>query len=718
MSGFFGTALDYHELNAGAHRKPPKNLIAPALVRHLTFWTHADPRESITPQGTTTSPTSDTSQQSKASTETPDQIKRNLDSFILALCGAINEKGCTVDFIPCISKICLLFDNACREKSFEPVSISSLTPRQDDIFKSTRRAVSLKFKWKDLDVAIRFEIHTEYFSMSTFIELDKRRRGPPYSKLSDLNLNIEIMRDYLKTDDKALAKKANKYFFRQFWRDFEEEILSHPSLIPFKDIGPFKRVFADFRGFIVSEQAVAFPYDEASFEPDKSPRWGKEAKKKFLPLVQDQDAAQRRYESAINYVLDGRAFYMSTLAPQLPSAPAAERIALEFIVYVNQLSPDGKTIVNKWQLGRLVNHLLLLGTLRLCALKDVKLLHESGRRLGLLDQRTQAARNAINVSKGDPTNTAPPALDSKTTVREPQPARFMNRIFRLLKTREPVTEEKNQTTPLKEKEAPDDNQALARNNKVVMGLIRDAHQELNSITGDFLDATGSGLLYRIERSRYYVQQFDDNVKLLRIKRLEGDQPYGQFIKQRLGSEFDFIDRLGRRYERATGNMVTLDQNYLAITQNALVEKATRIDEETYSIQSGIRTIQEWGEFALLAALVPYYVMHLLVLILGDENPFVPPIAVFFWSLFGILAVFRKFKGSKYSVAFRMTIAILIVIGVMGPIIQLRSLSRDQGHDDRKNTPASRPGTPTAGPVIPAPEPQPAPTAVPSPAPAR
>src|SRR5664279_5912837 len=33
-------ASDYHELNAGAHRKPPKVLSAPSLVWHLAFWTN------------------------------------------------------------------------------------------------------------------------------------------------------------------------------------------------------------------------------------------------------------------------------------------------------------------------------------------------------------------------------------------------------------------------------------------------------------------------------------------------------------------------------------------------------------------------------------------------------------------------------------------------------------------------------------------------------
>ena len=274
---------------------------------------------------------------------------------------------------------------------------------------------------------------------------------------------------------------------------------------------------------------------------------------------------------------------------------------------------------------------MLLGTLRLCALKDVNLLHNAGRDLGRLDQSTQAAREAIASKKNQLT-----------------------------------ASKKDQPNALKEGAAAlRGDQTIASDENRAMELIQDAHVMLNGITGKFLTVTGSGLLYRIERSRYYVKQFNDTVKLLRIRRLEGDQPYNQFIERRLGSEFDFIDRLGIRYERAMRNMVTLDQNYLAITQNALVEKANRIDEETNSIQSDIHTIQEWGEFALLAALVPYYVMHLLDLIIKEK--YVPVLTASVWTVFGVIALYRKFKKLEY-VAFFLTVAVPVVAAVAWPLL--------------------------------------------------
>jgi hypothetical protein len=561
----FRATLDYHELNAGAHRKPPKILTAPSLVRYLAFWTSFP------------EPGSD----GKKSKRSPDQIKKLLDGYILALCKAIDKEAAGLQLTPCISGICLLFDKVCHETSRAEAEISDLTRRQDDIFRSTARSVSLQFVWKKLDVTIRFEIYTEYFSISTFVELDKTREkiksGSSYSDIEGLNDNIKLVLGYVgaaeQSSDDDPAKEINKYCFHDFWDIFEKEILwnvaKDETFDPDDEI--FKQIFADFRGLVMSEQAVRFS-DDDFFEGNRPAAWGQEAKRKFLPLIQHRDRSHHtRYECAANYMLDGRALYMSTLGPQLPSMPAEKRIPVEFIVYAHQRYND-TTVVNKWQLGRLVSQIVLLGTLRLAALKDVKSLHAAGQLLGQLEEVTQAAREAITRTEAE-----------ASAAKENRPSSSKQ------------------------------DQSVSSNLEQKMeDILSKAHERLNAVAGDFLNETGSGLSYRIERSRFYVKQFDDNVKLLRIQRLEGAQPYDQFIRRRLGSEFDFIDRLGIRYERATRAMETLDQSHLATIQ-------TKIDQDTNSIQVNIQRIQEWGEFALLAALVPYYVAHLLDLIIAENT---------------------------------------------------------------------------------------------------
>ena len=633
-----GTAEDYHELNAGAHRKPPKVLSAPSLVWHLAFWTNFPE-----PDQRSESPETDDRNPKK---KTAKQVRDALDGFIVGLYRAIAANdhvggdAAKVQLTPCISGAYLLFGSALAEQSFEVIPTNKLRSSQKDIFEGTSRTVSLHFVWRQLDVTIRFEVRTEYFSVSTFVEVDKDRvkaRDSLYlSSMPELNHSIAGILEYLNgplqpsqpDDNDELAAPINKYCFHDFWKIYEQEILSDRSLTVCAGDTIFRHIFADFRGFIASDQAVKFADDEF-FRGDKSAKWGMEAKKKFLPLIQHRNRIDRtRHECAVNYMLDGRALYMSTLGPQLqhPSTPEGERTPVEFVVYAHQRF-NGTTIVNKWQLGRLVSQILLLGTLRLCALKDVKLLHEAGQQLGMLEESTQKAREAIALTEADP---GPSAGDTA-----PGTARKQN---------------------------------AASRSAEAMKRIAEAHKKLNDITGRFLRKAGTGLLYRIERSRYYVQQFDESVRLLRIKRLEGDQPYDQFIRRRLGSEFDFINRLGIRYERATASIVTLDQNYLAITQNSLVERATKIDEETNSIQSDIQKIQRWGEFVLLAVLVPYYFMHLLVLLLGEHWHGIPSITFVTWGLFFIIAFFRMFRETKRLRLFWSFVAILSIIEFAGIIV--------------------------------------------------
>jgi hypothetical protein len=297
--------------------------------------------------------------------------------------------------------------------------------------------------------------------------------------------------------------------------------------------------------------------------------------------------------------------------------PAEKRVPVEFFVYAHQRYSD-TTIVNKWQLGRLVSQILLLGTLRLAALKDVKSLHNAGQLLGHLDEVTRVARDAVAAAEAE----ASASKEGHTQFSKPD-------------------------------------QPNLSAEQTMNELLYAAHKKLNDVSGNFLDETGSGLTYRIERSRYYVKQFDDNVKLLRIRRLEGAQPYDQFIRRRLGSEFDFIDRLGIRYERAVRTMETLGQDRLRGLQ-------VEISGETNSIQSDIQTIQAGGEAILLAFLVPYYVSHLLVLILGEGASYIPVLTVNVWLIGFAIAVGRISKQLTLSTALRFFLLLFVVLAMLFP----------------------------------------------------
>lgn len=562
---FGKTAHDYLELNAEVGKNPAKRLSAPALVWHLGFWTNF-------------------------SGVRPIDVRRAADRFIRTLCVAIQSGGSTVRLEPNVSGLCLLFSTACNATTFSPEP--PRTHLQEDIFKSTGREVLLKFDWKGLQVSVRFEVHTEYFSISTFIELIQTK--PPYSGLPSLNAKIDDMLQYLSPDISAtsrrssLAANLNSYFFSEFWTEYENDIFSNPGISDFRTDPIFRNVFADFRGLILSERAANLFGGEGSKEEPSGSNWGRKVKDALLPLIHRKGS----HDHTANYMLRRQALYLSALGPPLHLHSETERSPVEFIVYLHHTftSQGSETIVNRRQLARLVNQIILLGTLRLCALKHLRLLHKIGRLLSLLDKSTQKARVAI------------------ASYRE------------------------------------DANEEAGR-------LIQRAHSKFNAINGRFLKATGSGLLYRIERSRYYVRQFKAGVRFVRIDRLEGDQPYHEFVSRHLGGEFDFIDRLGIRLDRATNNIVNLDQNYLTIRTN-------KIDED-------IQRIQQWGEIALVGALVPYYMMHLVDLIF--EEVLIPPITILVWTFFGIFALVRKlrpnFSGYRQALIAAVVASIVLAISL-------------------------------------------------------
>jgi hypothetical protein len=592
---FFHTADDYHELNAGAHRNIPKKLRAPALVWHLAFWIQqGDPGDHM-----------------EAS-----RIRRRMDTLLLTLCRSLMQTPHVADvqIIPSIMDSVVLFDQIVHWEDIRegPADGSQRQPTrtQKQVLQSTSRAVSITFRWHRMDCTIRCEAHTEYFTLSIFAEFDRtilaefdNTRAQELSGWKPLDEHIAGILAHWRVQDRVVSANENtptasnhsspeaknnsladfsKYFFHTFWREFADSIF-----------GEFQRreecadilnnVFADCRGWVISDAALPLPSSDL----------GNTAKEKFLPLIRRRTGTEKlqpSYECTISYLLDGRAVYMSTLGPQAPSSQDDERVPIEFILYACQGKTAGKVRVNRWQLGRVTNMILLAETRRLAALKDIEHLHRASSELRKLDMLAQKVREAMASDD-------PPAI---------------------------------------------------------MQTIGAAHMHLNELTSEFLNRAKTGLLYRIERSRYYVDRFRWTVQQLRIHRLEGDQPYDQFVERRIGAEFDFIDRLGKRYERATNIIAAMDQNYLAMRTNVLTDYATKLQHE-------MNVIQRWGELALIGVLVPYYIMHLLDFVVQER--WVPLTTIVLWTFFGAIALVRMFEQKSAVYTVMLCVFGLIIAGI-------------------------------------------------------
>jgi hypothetical protein len=123
--------------------------------------------------------------------------------------------------------------------------------------------------------------------------------------------------------------------------------------------------------------------------------------------------------------------------------------------------------------------------------------------------------------------------------------------------------------------------------------MQSVQSELNKL-GDS-DING-GLLYRVNRSRYYAGIFRQAILDMRPQKLEGWQTYDEFFRRNLYSHFDEIDEVGKRYEA------------LAERSNRLIH--ARNAERLNDFQTTMIRIQHLGEIIGLAAFA-YYGGHIL-----------------------------------------------------------------------------------------------------------
>jgi hypothetical protein len=113
-----------------------------------------------------------------------------------------------------------------------------------------------------------------------------------------------------------------------------------------------------------------------------------------------------------------------------------------------------------------------------------------------------------------------------------------------------------------------------------------------------------GVEYRLGKSRYYINKFNQGLKLLGEEEFEDFQPYSKFVNTRLGPAFDYIDLLQARYQRIRRDTRTLYAQSSAEQLRKLVETVRDRNTE-------IEHIQVIADFALFGFLTPYYVGSIL-----------------------------------------------------------------------------------------------------------
>ena len=393
----------YHQVNAGTNRQQATNLRAPALTWHRAFW--LQPRY-----------TGVEIQDEDFLEHNRHRKKATIDNIIMSAWSFIYAESCVKDSafnppVECQPKIIrasetdktqkmdvyLLFSSAVTTEisnsklEFSPIAIKNLTQREDEIFNSDNRVVTLTFHLHRITITLRVELHSEYFNLTLYAEL---ANDVLLDELKNKKLNslAAYFGDPLKE-----GESLNNFLFHTFWReDFLDSFLTDPNLKQKLHSKIFDGVFADSRGLIISDRSYKV---KSTWWPWKIKKldWADQIEKQCLKLFARHD----EYECTASYLLDGRAAYFTTLAPQFTEVSSDKLLPLEYVLYVHQESNFAGvgSRVNVWQLGRLVDRIHLLDTLRLAALTYSPALRKAGATLSQLDSHINYARETIDPKK-------------------------------------------------------------------------------------------------------------------------------------------------------------------------------------------------------------------------------------------------------------------------------------------------------------------------------
>ena len=134
--------------------------------------------------------------------------------------------------------------------------------------------------------------------------------------------------------------------------------------------------------------------------------------------------------------------------------------------------------------------------------------------------------------------------------------------------------------------------------------VRDAGQvstlnELNDRYARIGNDCAGGLVYRINRSRYYAGVYRDRLQDLRIVRIEGWQPYDEFVQRTLYRDFEFVDQLGQRHAQ-------LGERISRLVGKELADNIQKNQRASLDVQSELMWLQTFAEPIGTAAFI-YYV---------------------------------------------------------------------------------------------------------------
>lgn len=496
MSDAANVYPQYHHMNAGAHRRPPPQIGAPALTWQRGFWMpqrEAGRWDEAKPQ------------------ETPwkQSVDNTLAHLFRCILKASHVRDCTSPNYDAERDVLYLFHHKVAGLKQDNFELEVLRPPEKSVrhvvFTARARFCGL---WLTMSARLHHENFVILFALDFSGDLDESmaeadelvEMSESFFKLQDLIIRRHDDQrkpqahtdpcDHTHKQDREVSEKLSRQLIADF-RGFVDKVTSGACEEPCNDLpsrlSSFEDPFSDFVGIIYSLHVdsdgklsdACQPEDKGFLRmsarvvgSDLHGRIGLAVLDAAWPVVtaadfkSDLDRAHGDPEYVVAAFNGGHTLYISSLGRLSSGIRKRDLVPLVYTLIVSYSSP--------WRLGRFVDKLNTVGTLRLAALRDLEKINEASNQIDRLSHQLASSEG----SDGHPA--IPPDID------------------------------------------------------VEFAKI-----------GSELE---SGLAYRIERSRYYVNSYKDTVSTLRPQRIEGYQFYVDFVRSRVFDAFDYVDRVGKKYE--------------------------------------------------------------------------------------------------------------------------------------------------------------------------
>jgi hypothetical protein len=554
---------NYYRANQGVHRKAVGPVGAPALTWHLVLW-----RPKLGKPGTS-------EERAIAHEARLNDRARAVGAYVKSLYGFLSARS---DIIT--------FGNATigqrGELGFNAIGFPGLETSLLDcnsIPELTRgNYINFAFFWNGLSTNIRIEAHTEYVILSSIIDLSitpdtsnirAYERPSPGLSLSDA---LESLNKKFCSSRESAYESEHSELYNVVWSGFAREVVDRGGILS-PDVGMF---LLDLRGVVLSEP---FPHarrrycgrlgrsatyirneDHRNDYPlDHDPDWARNILRRIWPFISLSDPT-READFTVSTLLNGRALFTSSMGPQ-----AEPKEEMSVLWAAGRHKPVNYFLYSytddAWQIGRLIDRVHQVGTMRLASIVEIDSLHYAGAKLDKLEGILAGARSTIHSQASQPTG------DSSMSVT------------------------------IKSFEA--------------------AQEELEKIDYEFIDYD---MKFRLERSRYYISQFSKICDDMRIERIEGFQPYDEFVYRRLGGSFTYIDMIYNRLRDIKSDMTSLYQYCVSHNIATITDTISKRDDEIGKRNKEIANIQIWGEVILIAILMPYYIGGIVSHMLGLSEP--------------------------------------------------------------------------------------------------